>query len=53
MPVVLDYRLSSDKPRVLYLGIQESGGQERPIWREVASDIEALISRLGLSPHID
>lgn len=48
MPVVLDYRLSSDSPRVLYLGIQESVGRERPIWREVAPDVEALIFRLNL-----
>jgi hypothetical protein len=48
MPIILDYRLSPDSPRVLYLGVQGTGGQERVIWREVAPDIETLISRLDL-----
>ena len=48
MPIVIDYRVSPDNPRVLYLGIQDSDGQEQSIWREVAPDVETLISRLNL-----
>ena len=42
MPVVLDYRLSLESPRVLYLG------GDRPRWVEVASDVGDLLTRLGL-----
>lgn len=40
MPIALDYRLSRDNPRVIYL---EDDG-----WREVAPDFETLCQRLGL-----
>ena len=43
MPVVLDYRLSRDEPRVLYLGGDDPLG-----WFEVAPDIERLIEKLRL-----
>lgn len=42
MPFALDYRLSSDRPRVLYL---HSGGDQ---WITVAGDIEQLLARLQL-----
>jgi hypothetical protein len=38
--IALDYRLSRDNPRVIYLA--EDG------WREVAPDFETLCQRLGL-----
>lgn len=40
MPIALDYRLSRDEPRVVYLG---DGG-----WREIAPDFPTLVQRLGL-----
>jgi hypothetical protein len=40
MPIALDYRLSRNDPRVIYLA---GDG-----WREVAPDFEALCRRLGL-----
>ena len=42
MPFALDYRLSGDRPRVLYL---HSGGDQ---WITVAGDIEQLLARLQL-----
>ncbi|MFZ6182469.1 hypothetical protein [Nannocystis pusilla] len=42
MPFALDYRISSDRPRVLYL---HSGGDQ---WITVAGDIEQLLARLQL-----
>lgn len=42
LPFALDYRVSRDNPRVLYL---HSGGDQ---WITVASDIEQLLARLRL-----
>jgi hypothetical protein len=39
-PIVLDYRLDRDRPRVLHLRVDG--------WREVAPDVEALVRLLGL-----
>jgi hypothetical protein len=47
MPFALDYRLSSDRPRVLYL---HSGGDR---WITVAGDIEQLLARLQLGEKRD
>lgn len=46
MPIALDYRLSDDNPRVLYLRYQEA--DKALIWVEVARDTRALLRRLGL-----
>ncbi|MDC0722428.1 hypothetical protein [Nannocystis bainbridge] len=42
MPFALDYRVSGERPRVLYL---HSGGDQ---WITVAGDIEQLLARLQL-----
>src|SRR5215475_12051621 len=41
MPIVLDYRISRESPRVLYLGFSEI-----PVWIEVASSFSELLHRL-------
>ncbi|KAL2859847.1 uncharacterized protein BJX67DRAFT_368673 [Aspergillus lucknowensis] len=40
MPVVLDYRMSRETPRVLYLAYSP------PCWTQVAATVEELIERL-------
>src|SRR5215475_6968261 len=44
MPIVLDYRISRESPRVLYLGFSEI-----PVWIEVASSFSELLHRLNIS----
>ena len=41
MPIVLDYRATERRPRVIYFASEG--------WREVAPDIATLLGRLGLS----
>jgi hypothetical protein len=42
MPIVLDYRISRDEPRILYLGFRP-----HPSWSVVAVDFASLIRLLG------